>query len=295
MRKEKNKVSSRKFFSYVPGLLCLFAVFMLVVGETLVAAQDGDKPQPYAVDKIILKNKTVLEGKIIEERDGQVIIQLADGKATMGIPRSDILSVVMAKPESFVKAQEAFKKKRFQEAIASYNEVISQYGRSEWVEKALIGVGRAYVKLKKLDDARKIFERFLSEYKSSEFCCEAGLILGKILEESNLHDRARKVYGEVLEKDCSAKDSVGAQFNIGEIDLAKQEYEQALMGFLRVVVVFADQGEFVQKAMLKSGFCYEKLGEPVYAKKIYEELVTEYPKGKYAREAKEKLEKSGGK
>ena len=258
--------------------LCLLVVFLLSMGGISLAA-----------DKIILKNGNVIEGRIVREKGGQIIIELADAKATMGIPRSDILRIIMEKPQSFLKAEKAFKKREFREAIKLYNEVVSQYRRTEWAQKALIGTGRAYMGLKNTDEASRVFEKFLSEYKDSDLSCEVRLILGKIFRGSGEYDKARTIYAHVLERNNPEESLAEAQFSLGETYLAQEQYEDALMSFLRVVVVFGEQSEFVQKAMLRAGFCYEKIGDLANAKQIYEELMKEYPKGKYVKEARGKL------
>ena len=243
----------------------------------------------HSADKIILKNNSVIEGKIIKEKDDQIIIELAGGKATMGIPRSDILKIIMEKPESFLKAEVAFKKRKFEEAIKLYNEVISLYGTTEWAEKALVRIGRAYMGLKKADKACETFERFLSKHKDSDLSCEVALILGKIYKDKGAYDKAKIFFREILKENYAGKYLAEAQFCLGGIYTATEEYEEALMSFLRIVVVFYKQIEFIEDAIFKSGFCYEKLEDFINAREIYEELLATYPKGKYAKEIGEKI------
>lgn len=244
-----------------------------------------------AADKVILKNNSVIEGRVIEEKDGLIVIELVGGKGTMGIPGSDILKVIMEKPEAFRKAEEAFRKRKFGDAIRLYNEVISMCGMTEWGEKALMGLGRAYTETNKEDDACRVFRRLVSECKDPDIRCESRLILGRISRGRRMYDMAKSIYGEILEEECSGKYLAEAQISLGEMCVAAEEYEEALLNFLRVVVVFYKQDEFVQKAMLRSGFCYEKLGDFVNAKRIYKELLREYPDGKHVGEAREKLNK----
>ncbi len=243
----------------------------------------------HSADKIILKNKAVIEGKIIKEKADQIIIELADGKGTMGILRSDILKITMEKPEFFLKGEEAFRKRKFEEAIKLYNEVISRYGTTEWAEKALVEVGQAYMGLKKADKACRTFERFLSKHKDSDLSCEVALILGKIYKDKGTYDKAKIFFGEILKENYTGKHLAEAQFCLGEIYAATEQYEEALMNFLRVVVVFYKEKKIVEDAMFKSGCCYEKLEDFINAREIYEELLNKYPKGKYVKEAGEKI------
>ncbi len=270
---------------YKPIFLFLFALLLswMVTGNSLAA------------DKIVLKNNSVIEGKIIGEKGNQVIIQDPGGKITRGIPKSDILEIIMEKPGSFVKAEQAFKRRKYEEAIKLYDEVVSGYGLSEWGEKSLIGIGRAYMKLNNGDEACRIFEKFLSVYKDSDLYCEAGLFLGKIYSDRGMYDRSVAVYAKILNNNYSGKGPAEVQFCLGEICLKKDEYEKALMNFLRVVIVFYGEDEFVQKAMIRSGVCYERMEDYVNADRIYRKLVREFQKGKYVKEAKEKMGKIGDK
>lgn len=243
----------------------------------------------HAADKIVLKNNSVIEGKIIGEKGSQVIIQDPGGKITRGIPKSDILEIIMEKPESFVNAEQAFKRKKYEEAIKLYNEVVSGYGLSEWGERALIGIGRAYMKLNNGDEACRAFEKFLSVYRDSDLYCEAGLFLGKIYSDRGLSDKAEAVYEKILKNNYSGKGPAEVQFRLGEICLKKKKLEKALMNFLRVVVVFYGETEIVQKAMIRSGLCYERMEDYVNADRIYRELVREFQKGEHVKEAKEKI------
>ena len=272
-----------KLYKFIFLFLFVLLLSWMVTGNSLAA------------DKIVLKNNSVIEGKIIGEKGNQVIIQDPSGRITRGIPKSDILKIIMEKPESFVKAEQAFKRRKYEEAIKLYNEVVSGYGVSEWGEKSLIGIGRAYMKLNNGDEACRTFEKFLSVYKDSDLYCEAGLFLGKIYMDREMYDRAGAVYEKILKNNYSGKEPAEAQFCLGEICLKRNEYEEALMNFLRVVVVYSDESEVVQKAMIRSGVCCEKMEDYINADRVYRELGREFQKGKYVKEAKEKMGKIGDK
>jgi len=57
---------------------------------------------------------------------------------------------------------------------------------------------------------------------------------------------------------------------------------------MRVAILYLDP-ELAPRALLRAGESYEKLGDPVQARKAYDEVLRDFPETKYAETARERL------
>lgn len=242
-----------------------------------------------ATDKIILKNNSVIEGKIIKDERNQIVVEIQEGKAFLTILRSNIARIILEKPEIFASAEAFFEKGNYAEAIRLYKQVIREYSNYDWAQKALFQMGRAYMKLKNWSQARESFQKYLKTYPDAEVSDEVNLYLAQILTQQGQYGKAAAFYENILKMEDKEDLQVQAQYGLAEIYMAKQEYEAALMAYLRVLVVFYNHSQWVPQAMFKAGLCYEKLNDIARAKQIYEEIRTDYPKTKHAMLAKKKI------
>lgn len=265
-------------------VVVLLIWFFLFAGVYL-----GLSSSALAIEKIILKNNAVIKGKIIKDEGNQIIIEEYKSKAFLTIPRSSIVRVILKKPESFASAQALFKKGDYAEAAKLYTQVVKEYGNYDWAQKALFQAGRAYMKLKRWDQAGQTFQKYLKSYPRSSIFHEVNLYFAQALACQGHHEKAALLYENILKIKGKENLRAEAQYDLAELYLAGKEYEKALMGYLRIVVVFYNQTEWVPGAMFKAGLCYEKLGDAGRAMQMYKETVADYPRTESARLSREKL------
>ena len=86
-------------------------------------------------------------------------------------------------------------------------------------------------------------------------------------------------------------DEVGAQaqFLIGET-LAKQEkYKDAITAFLRVKYVYPSAKEWVARAYLRMGECYERIADRGKAREAYQTVLKLHKEDEFGREASKRM------
>lgn len=241
------------------------------------------------MDKIILKNKNVFEGRIISNRAGEIVIELKDGQAALTFPRADIAEVFLEKPAGFASAEVFFNKNNYPRAIELFTKIIKEYSNYDWAQKSLAYVARANMKLKKWAMAEKALRDYLKKYPGAKDTVELNISLAMTLTEQGRFDKAAALYNGTLKMKIEEALQARVQYGLAELYLSKEEYEPALMAYLRVLVLFSEQKEVAPGAMLKAGLCYEKLGDIVRARQIYEEIIADYPKTTQAKQAKKRI------
>jgi hypothetical protein len=118
--------------------------------------------------------------------------------------------------------------------------------------------------------------------------------------ESKDYAKARKTY-ETITKDPKADAGTLAAAYVGlgdclfqeaaekrrvnaAADEVRQVLEDSLLNYLRVAIVYPDQMRYVPKALFQSGKVFEFIGDDTKtnAKKVYAELLREYPESEWA-------------
>jgi len=117
------------------------------------------------------------------------------------------------------------------------------------------------------EELLKLAEEHLK--KSREEAAEA--VLNRILKEYPGSDKEIEVYYRLAE----------ASFNKGEYKTAARRFQQ--------VIDKNSKSPWAAWALLRQGECFEEMGQKDNAKIFYQDVVSEYPKSKAAKEAKEKL------
>jgi tol-pal system protein YbgF len=80
-----------------------------------------------------------------------------------------------------------------------------------------------------------------------------------------------------------------AQYWVGEVFYARNDYARALSEFRKVVEVYP-RGNKVPDALLKVGYCYQATGQTEKARAVLEQVVNAYPKSEPAMLAAKRLE-----
>ncbi len=117
------------------------------------------------------------------------------------------------------------------------------------------------------------FERFEKESLGSPVFGKVLLAKAQLLEKRGEKDQALAALEAVLaNKYSSGKEKAEALFRSGNIQMAAGKPELAVPYFQRIYVMHARWGEWVAKAYFRSGEAFEKLKDPLSARKTYQEL-----------------------
>jgi len=99
---------------------------------------------------------------------------------------------------------------------------------------------------------------------------------------------SRDAFESFLKKNKDHKWAGNAQFWIGETFYAEGTYEKAILAYDDVVRKYPNSNK-VPDAMLKQGYAFIKLKDPLAAKAVLRNLVQKYPDSRAAGHAREKL------
>ena len=242
-----------------------------------------------SADKIILTNGETVEGEIINQDVSSVTMRF-DDKSVVKFARQRIKSIEVEEPELFKKAKLKEEEKNFKEAAELYKKVVESYSAYSWAEKAQYGLAGCYLALEKDDDALKAFQSLLADYPQTEFSLEAKLNISEILVKQKKYQQAIKSFEKILETEKEGTISARVQYRIGDCYLNSQKMEDALLAYLKVTLLYYDQPEWAEKAFLKSGGCYEILGDVKNAKECYLDLIKGYPESSLMRQAQRKYD-----
>ncbi len=147
------------------------------------------------------------------------------------------------------------------------NDIVATAGKGSPIVKnrAMVAIGESFLKEKKVSDAEGIFTGILDDPKADEITLAAAHTgLGDCL-----YQRAEKEKSESGE--------------------APEKFKAAALEYMRVVVVYGDQLQYVPKAMFYAGRSFQEMGgaeDERRAQKLYSKLVRTYPSSKAAKEAK---------
>lgn len=147
--------------------------------------------------------------------------------------------------------------------------------------EALSGLGNAEIGKQNYGAARTHFERGIQLFPNND---AMKLGLAKVNYKEMKHDVALLQFLEIAKRNTAAE-GAEAQFMIGEIYKNKQQFNEALEAFSKVKILYEAYEVWVSNALLESAICYQKLGNPVEAKKTLKVLIEKYPNTQAAKDA----------
>ncbi len=147
------------------------------------------------------------------------------------------------------------------------NDVVAAAGKESPIVKnrAMVAIGESFLKEKNLSDAERTFTKVLDDPKADD----------------NTLAGAHTGLG-----DCLYQKALKLKSENGD---APEEFKAAALEYLRVVVVYGDQIQYVPKAMFYAGRSFQEIGgseDERRAQKLYSKLVRTYPNSRAAKEAK---------
>ncbi|MDD4879000.1 MAG: tetratricopeptide repeat protein [Candidatus Omnitrophica bacterium] len=244
----------------------------------------------FAQDEIILKNGNVIRGSILKTDKSGLSIEVYGQKAVIIVPLTKISTFRIEAPDYFRTAEDYYLAKKYEEAYALYLKAIQKYGGFSWGEEAYFKAADCQVKIGDVPKAIELYNDYIGDYPDAKSVNKARMNLAALLSGKGDYDGVIKIYDAVIRsKDESSRPD--AYYGIAGSYFAKGAYEQALVNYLRVEVLYYDRSDLVANAKFKSGECYEKLGEDEKALVTYREIIAGFPKSGFAGKSKAKLEK----
>lgn len=251
----------------------------------------------FAQDQVKLKNGNIIKGSIIKTDKAGITIELAGEKAVIAVPHGNVDQLIIEAPVSFRTAENRYFAKDYEKAYTDYMETIRKYGGYSYGEDAYFKAADCQLKLGNVAKAIELYNIYISDYPGSKYANRVKMKLASVLVAEGDHDGAVKVYDSVIRSKDEAQ-RPDAYYGTAEAYFAKGSYEQALVNYLKIALLYYDKGKIAAEAKFRSGECYEKIGERKMALETYKEIVDEFPKSEVAARSETKIkeiEKSGEK
>ncbi len=182
--------------------------------------------------------------------------------------------VSVASPAVLLWMAEICRKTHEAVAVAALETLCAEFGETEWVEPALLELGKIRDARGDREGALKMYDEIFRRFPTSERAGEALARKAEILAASGKPAEAV----ETLEMVLAAKEYKGplwpaALYRIGELLEAQGKTREAFAYYQRVTILYQHYADWTAKAYLRSGEVLEKLGIREDAARTYEEML----------------------
>jgi tetratricopeptide (TPR) repeat protein len=232
-------------------------------------------------DQLIMKNKTVMEAKSIRFKPSTQEYIVITEESTVPVPAKNVERAVVPKPAALDKAAADITAGKYADAIAPLETIVSEMAGLEWDNVARDLLGQALLGKK---DARKA----VATYKEivDTLPPERVLLLWRRHYWESL--KAAEMFAVLkvdLEKVISAgsRDTAAlAQLMRGDMYAAQGQKNEALLDYLRTVILYEKVVELQPEALYKSAVLLDELRDP-RAAELKKKLAQDYGASPYAK------------
>lgn len=167
----------------------------------------------------------------------------------------------------------SMKQSQWTAAITRFVQFEERYSASPLLWEALYNVGVCHTHLKNMDAARKQFEKVIERAPTDEvFADRSRLQIARMLQSRKQHAAAIDALLNVVQRRDDGL-SAEALLLMGENYLALKKPADALEAFSQAVEGFAQYPLLVERGLLGSGECYERLNDRTRARSAYDKVV----------------------
>jgi TolA-binding protein len=177
---------------------------------------------------------------------------------------------------------------RHRRAIEHLARVVEDHPNDEADAPALLRLGACHAALQYWPQSRETFALFLERHPESPLWFQAQFGVGWALENEGRTDEAIAAYRAVVKRH-EGPTAARAQFQIGECLFGREQYEQAVRELLKVDILYA-YPEWSAAALYEAGRCFQEMGDPVDARRQYEQVRAQHAGTRWAQLAGERLQ-----
>jgi cellulose synthase operon protein C len=172
------------------------------------------------------------------------------------------------------------------------HDINSAEGESaEWSARVWILLAEALYQQKKYDDVQATVDDLRRRLPKSLLLYQADEILGRSFKNLAQWDKAIAAFQRVIDVRSDDQDETAAKSRlmIAECWFLQKKYREARADYLKVSLLYSKLPEWAAPALFQAGLCAESLKQLDDAGKSYRDLISNYPKTKYAEEAQKRL------
>lgn len=186
----------------------------------------------------------------------------------------------------FMIAECLYEQKKYAEALVAYGRV-ENLANEDFRALSLLHAGESAGQLKNWEESLKWLERAAAEFPQSRYLPQMLCEQGWAQQNLGRPEEAIQLYQQVIAK-TGSETAAKAQFMIGEIQFEQKQHAEAVKSYFKVVYGYS-VARWQAEAAYEAGRCFEVLGKPTQAVKMYEELIAKFPRAETAAAAKDRL------
>lgn len=170
---------------------------------------------------------------------------------------------------------------QLREAIRTFEQLIKEHPRSDYLDRARFYSGEAAYALGDAKRAIAYYDAMLKspDAEKSPLRCDALYARGVAQEGLKLHDAAVESYRTLLQQCADSKLVDDVRLRLADVLVLQGKYQQAIEGFQQIA---AKNGDDAPYATFRQAFALVQLGKPAEAAAKYEEVIEQFPDSSYA-------------
>jgi tetratricopeptide (TPR) repeat protein len=202
----------------------------------------------------------------------------------MPIEKSKVDHVEVPKPPAWDKAVQAFNGGDLAGAITAFEGIVTSYQMLGWDNKARDYLGAAYSKKKDFKKAAEVYKKLFATASPSEITSATQKRYWEALSANNDYTALQK---EIDNDIATGSRENAAAAHVARGDMFKKQGKnfEALMDYLKTVILFQKVDEVQPEALYKTAQCLEEMRDQ-RADSFKKKLVDDYPGSEWAAKLK---------
>jgi TolA-binding protein len=189
----------------------------------------------------------------------------------------------------FELANAHFKLLEYETAIQEYQTFIRSFADESTLPQAMLNYEICLLRLDRFPEAQAIFKQLFKKFPASPQTGQAGLLIGDLLVAQQQCEDAAQAYSPVISGDDQVQ-AAQARVGIAKCYENRSDFERAVSEYLKVIYVYADQKDLVERATYSAATLYEQLKRIEEARNLYQKLADSAKDRTLAEQAKRKLQ-----
>jgi len=253
--------------------ICLLIIFLA----------SGVRAEPFVINSA---GKQINGSAIQSAPDGTILLTTLNGQI-LTFRKGTYRQAFADKPPEIIQVDALVKQKDLKAVVEVLTRVKREYRFLGWDQRASLMLARVYLPLEQCEDsAREYEELFKTQPKFKLAPKERSNYMQALLGSGRITEVAKMVDEDIASGSREA--AARAQVVRGDMKVASGQFEEALLDYLRTIILFKAQTEVLPEATYKTAVALKKMNHP-RAAEYFQKTMTEFPKTEYAELAKEEI------
>jgi len=176
---------------------------------------------------------------------------------------------------------------KYARAIEHLDRLIVDNPDDEACAPALLRLGTCHAELQHWTESEQAFATYLRRFADTDLWFQAQFGIGWARENEGSFDDAIRAYSDVTMRHHGPT-AARAQFQVGECLFAQRRFDEAVRELIKVDILYA-YPQWSAAALYEAGRCFQETGNPVDARKQYEQVRRDYGDTRWSAMARQRL------